>query len=45
MEDLTIASFAYLRLPLGMAAAAFMIGAVAAFRKNPARDIPGGGGS
>jgi hypothetical protein len=34
MEDLTIASFAYLRLPLGLAGAAFLIGAVGAFRKS-----------
>ena len=33
MEDLTISSFAYLRLPLGLAGAAFLIGAVGAFRK------------
>jgi len=34
MGDLTIDSFAYLRLPLGIAAAAFLIGAVAAFRRS-----------
>jgi 4-amino-4-deoxy-L-arabinose transferase-like glycosyltransferase len=33
MEDLTLSSFAYLRLPLGLAGAAFMIGAVGAFQK------------
>jgi 4-amino-4-deoxy-L-arabinose transferase-like glycosyltransferase len=32
MEDLTIASFAYLRLPLLVAAAAFLIGAAGTFR-------------
>jgi 4-amino-4-deoxy-L-arabinose transferase-like glycosyltransferase len=32
MEDLTIASFAYLRLPLAVAAAAFLIGAVGTLR-------------
>jgi len=34
MGDLTIDSFAYLRLPLGIAAAAFLIGAMAAFRRS-----------
>ncbi len=33
MEDLTIASFAYLRLPLLLAGAAFVIGALGAFGK------------
>jgi 4-amino-4-deoxy-L-arabinose transferase-like glycosyltransferase len=33
MEDLTISSFAYLRFPLGLAGAAFLIGAAGAFRK------------
>lgn len=32
MEDLTIASFAYLRLPLLVAAAAFLLGAIGTFR-------------
>jgi 4-amino-4-deoxy-L-arabinose transferase-like glycosyltransferase len=32
MEDLTLESFAYLRLPLGMAAAAFLIGALGSLR-------------
>ena len=32
MEDLTIDSFAYLRVPLLMAAGAFLIGAIGAFR-------------
>ncbi|MGC2890990.1 MAG: glycosyltransferase family 39 protein [Candidatus Acidiferrum sp.] len=32
MEDLTIESFAYLRIPLLMAAAAFLVGAIGAFR-------------
>jgi hypothetical protein len=35
MEDLTMASFAYLRLPLGLAGVAFMTGAIGAFRKVP----------
>ncbi len=34
MEDLTIASFAYLRLPLLMAAAAFLVGAAGTFRAS-----------
>lgn len=33
MEDLTFESFAYLRLPLGMAGVAFLTGAIGAFRK------------
>jgi 4-amino-4-deoxy-L-arabinose transferase-like glycosyltransferase len=33
MEDLTMSSFAYLRLPLGMAGVAFLTGAVGAFLK------------
>ncbi len=33
MEDLTISSFAYLRFPLGLAGAAFLIGSVGAFHK------------
>ena len=32
MEDLTIASFAYLRLPLLLAAAAFLLGAIGTFK-------------
>jgi 4-amino-4-deoxy-L-arabinose transferase-like glycosyltransferase len=32
MEDLTLDSFAYLRLPLGLAAVAFLIGVIATFR-------------
>ena len=32
MEDLTIASFAYLRFPLLLAAAAFLLGAIGTFR-------------
>jgi len=32
MEDLTLESFAYLRLPLGMAAVAFLIGALGSLR-------------
>ena len=34
MEDLTFESFAYLRLPLGMAGVSFLIGAIGAFRKS-----------
>jgi 4-amino-4-deoxy-L-arabinose transferase-like glycosyltransferase len=34
MEDLTIDSFAYLRLPLGLAAAAFLIGVAATLRAS-----------
>jgi hypothetical protein len=34
MEDLTVDSFAYLRLPLALAAAAFLIGVVATLRTN-----------
>lgn len=37
MEDLTIASFAYLRLPLLMAAAAFIVGAVGTVRATGRR--------
>jgi len=37
MADLTIQSFAYLRLPLGMAAAAFAIGAVGSLRATGRR--------
>jgi hypothetical protein len=37
MEDLTIASFAYLRLPLLVAAAAFLIGAAGTFRAQGRR--------
>jgi hypothetical protein len=37
MEDLTIASFAYLRLPLLMAAAAFIVGAVGTVRATGQR--------
>jgi hypothetical protein len=34
MEDLTLQSFAYLRLPLGLAAIAFLVGAVGTARAN-----------
>jgi 4-amino-4-deoxy-L-arabinose transferase-like glycosyltransferase len=34
MEDLTLASFAYLRLPLALAAAAFVIGCIGTFFKK-----------
>lgn len=37
MEDLTIASFAYLRLPLLLAAAAFLLGAIGTFRATGQR--------
>jgi 4-amino-4-deoxy-L-arabinose transferase-like glycosyltransferase len=37
MEDLTIASFAYLRLPLLLAAAAFLLGAAGTFRTTGRR--------
>jgi 4-amino-4-deoxy-L-arabinose transferase-like glycosyltransferase len=37
MEDLTIASFAYLRLPLLVAAAAFLVGAAGTFRARGQR--------
>ena len=37
MEDLTIASFAYLRLPLLMAAIAFLVGAAGTFRATGQR--------
>lgn len=37
MEDLTIASFAYLRLPLLLAAIAFLVGAAGAFRATGQR--------
>lgn len=37
MEDLTVASFAYLRLPLLVAAAAFLIGAAGTFRAQGQR--------
>jgi hypothetical protein len=37
MQDLTIASFAYLRLPLLLAAAAFLLGAAGTFRANGRR--------
>ena len=37
MEDLTVASFAYLRLPLLLAAAAFLIGAAGTFRASGRR--------
>lgn len=37
MEDLTVASFAYLRLPLAIAAVAFLIGALGTLRWNGKR--------
>lgn len=39
MEDLTIASFAYLRLPVALAAVAFLIGAAGTFRANRQRAV------
>ncbi len=41
MEDLTIASFAYLRLPLLLAAGAFLIGALGTFRARGQRAFLG----
>ncbi len=41
MEDLTIASFAYLRLPLLCAAGAFIVGALATFRARGQRAFLG----
>ena len=37
MEDLTLTSFAYLRLPLAVAAVAFLVGAVGSFRAKDTR--------
>jgi 4-amino-4-deoxy-L-arabinose transferase-like glycosyltransferase len=37
MEDLTLDSFAYLRVPLAIAAFAFLLGAIFTFRARPAR--------
>ena len=37
MEDLTLDSFAYLRLPLGMAVIAFLLGTIGTFRANARR--------
>jgi 4-amino-4-deoxy-L-arabinose transferase-like glycosyltransferase len=37
MEDLTLNSFAYLRVPLGIAAAAFLLGAIGTFKASPKR--------
>jgi dolichyl-phosphate-mannose-protein mannosyltransferase len=37
MEDLTLASFAYLRLPLAMAAVAFLIGTLGTFKTSAQR--------
>lgn len=39
MEDLTLESFAYLRLPLALAALAFLIGAVGTLRTRGARPL------
>ena len=40
MQDLTLESFAYLRLPLMLAAAAFFVGAVGMFALAPAACVP-----
>jgi 4-amino-4-deoxy-L-arabinose transferase-like glycosyltransferase len=37
MEDLTLSSFAYLRLPLGLAAIAFLVGAIGTLRADSRR--------
>ena len=39
MEDLTLASFAYLRAPLALAAAAFLVGAVGTFKAKTQRAV------
>ncbi len=39
MEDLTIASFAYLRPPLMLAAVAFLVGAIGTFRSSGRRTV------
>jgi 4-amino-4-deoxy-L-arabinose transferase-like glycosyltransferase len=39
MEDLTLASFAYLRLPLVLAAVAFLVGSVGTFKANTQRTV------
>ena len=39
IEDLTLASFAYLRLPLALAAVAFLVGSIGAFKANTQRAV------
>jgi 4-amino-4-deoxy-L-arabinose transferase-like glycosyltransferase len=39
IEDLTLASFAYLRLPLTLAAAAFVVGSIGTYRANTQRAV------
>ena len=39
MEDLTLASFAYLRLPLALAAVAFVVGSIALFKAGTHRAV------
>ncbi|MGO8732015.1 MAG: ArnT family glycosyltransferase [Terriglobia bacterium] len=39
MEDLTLASFAYLRLPLALAAVAFVVGSIGTFKANTQRAV------
>ena len=39
IEDLTLASFAYLRLPLALAAVAFLVGTIGAFKANTQRAV------
>jgi hypothetical protein len=42
MEDLTLASFAYLRLPLALAVVAFVVGSVGTFKANTQRAVVAG---
>ena len=39
IEDLTLASFAYLRLPLALAALAFLVGSIGTFKANTRRAV------
>jgi len=39
MEDLTLSSFAYLRLPLALAVVAFLVGSIGAFKANTQRAV------
>ena len=39
IEDLTLASFAYLRLPLALAAVALLVGSIGAFKANTQRAV------
>jgi len=43
IEDLTLASFAYLRLPLALAAVAFLVGAVGTFKAKTQRAVVAAG--